>query len=236
MDDYDEYKQWEKALKQGNKIRKRIAKELKGNSVLKILDDITPELYEDDDSDTAHWRYRSGSDDLERHNYLKKELKNMPTKEKNKLLKEYTKNPNTLLKRPLGNLAAVEDVNLYDKNPDKWRLKMDQLDRLRKAQLNIAKGLGSRASAINDNIMRATNKMGGAMFAKPAGLGEQAAGYLKTVAPGFGSKALGIMSNPFAAAMAGMFAPTQMGNSEFLGSPQHQQWLARRGPLSKDWQ
>ena len=229
MDYYDEGTAWEEALKRGNKIRKRIAKELKGNSVLKILHNITPELHEDDDSDTAHWRYRSGSDDLEKHNYLKKQLANMSTKEKNELLKRYAKNPNTLLKRPLGNLAAVEDTNLYDKNPDKWRLKMDQLDRLRKAQLNIA----SRASAINDNIIKATNKMGGAMFAKPTGLGAQAAGYLKTIAPGFGSKALGIMSNPYAATMASLFAPMKNTNQEFLGSPQHQQWLARRGPLAK---
>ena len=91
------------------------------------------------------------------------------------------------------------------------------------------------ADAINDNIRKATTRAG-AMFAKPTTLGEQAAGYLKTVAPGFGSRALGIMSNPWLAAMAGMFAPTKTGNSEFIGSPEHQQWLARKGPLSKDWQ
>ena len=258
----DEEEQWIKAGKQAEKIRKKIEKELKNNKVLKILHDITPELYEDDDSDTARWRYHSGSDDLERHNYLKKELKNMSTKEKNELLKRYAKNPNTLLKRPLSNLAAVEDSNLYNKNPDKWRLKMDQTDRLRQAQLNAlkeamsegygkprqqaVKGWSPRASAMNDNIMKATNRMG-AMFAKPAGLGEQAAGYMKSKYPaamenikGFTkanlmklNKLNPLFANPFAAAIAGMFAPTQMGNSEFIGSPQHQVWLANRGPLAK---
>ena len=47
-------------------------------------------------------------------------------------------------------------------------------------------------------------------------------------------KGLGfLMMNPWLAAMVGMFAPTQMGSSEFIGSPEHQQWLARKGPLAK---
>ena len=88
-----------------------------------------------------------------------------------------------------------------------------------------------KARLANDNIMKATNRMG-AIFAKPTGLGEQAAGYLKTAAPA-APRALRFMANPWLATMAGMFAPTQMGNSEFIGSPEHQQWLARRGPLAK---
>ena len=261
MDDYDEDKQWEKAGKQGNKIRKKITKELKGNKVLKILDDITPELYADDDSDTSRWRYHSGSDDLERHNYLKKELKNMSTKEKNELLKRYAKNPNTLLKRPLSNLAAVEDSNLYNKNPDKWRLKMDQTDRLRQAQLKALQaeldaigkpkqqavnGWGPRISAVNDNIMKATNRMG-AKFAVPTTLGSAAAGYLATKYPaamenikGFTkanlmklNKLNPLFANPWVAALGGIFAPSQIANSEYIGSPEHQVWLANKGPLAK---
>ena len=72
----------------------------------------------------------------------------------------------------------------------------------------------------------------GAPLGKATGLGGQAAGYLKTAAPAI-PRALGFMANPLLAAMAGMFAPTQMGSSEFIGSPEHQQWLARRGPLAK---
>lgn len=102
MDDYDEDKQWEKAGKQGNKIRTNIAKDLKKNPILKILDDITPELYPDDDSDTAHWRYRSGSDDLERHNYLKKELEKMSTAEKQDLMNKY------------GRKSMSKRTNIYD--------------------------------------------------------------------------------------------------------------------------
>ncbi len=92
------------------------------------------------------------------------------------------------------------------------------------------------AKTANDNIRKAIPKP--TMFNKPVGLGGQTAGYLKTVAPGlgFGSRALGILSNPYAAAMSLLFAPMKNTNQEFLGSPQHQQWLARRGPLSKDWQ
>tara|TARA_B100000902_G_scaffold209282_1_gene199208 strand:- start:1633 stop:2079 length:447 start_codon:yes stop_codon:yes gene_type:complete len=104
-----------------------------------------------------------------------------------------------------------------------------------KPRQQAVKGWAPRASAMNDNIMKATNRMG-AMFAKPTTLGEQAAGYLKTALPNFGGKALGFMASPWAASLGGIFAPTQMGNSEFLGSPEHQQWLARKGPLSKDWQ
>ena len=107
----------------------------------------------------------------------------------------------------------------------------------------------------------------GGQFDKP-GLGRQAAGYLKTAVPkafeyigaplaavttageaasnkligpaatSMGSKALGFMANPWLAAMAGMFAPSQMDqnrSAEYEGSPMHQQWLARRGPLAKSY-
>tara|TARA_Y100000361_G_C11034922_1_gene276796 strand:+ start:120 stop:707 length:588 start_codon:yes stop_codon:yes gene_type:complete len=194
MDDYDEDKQWEKAGKQGNKIRTNIAKDLNKNPLLKILDDITPELYPDDDSDTSRWRYHSGSDDLERHNYLKKELKNMSTKEKNALLKRYAKNPNTLLKRPLSNLAA-------------------------------------RTSAINDNIMKATNRMGA-----PLGMAAAAGEAAKMKAA---QKGLGFLMNPYLAALMGLFAPTEMGDGT-LYSPEEmqkmyehrQRELALSGPLA----
>ena len=128
---------------------------------------------------------------------------------------------------------------------------MDQGELLRRAQVNALKeamlesygkprqqavqGWAPKASAINDNIMRATNKMG-AMFAKPTGLGEQAAGYMKTVAPSFGSKALGFFANPWLATIAGLLGPSKMDqdrSAEFIGSPEHQQWLARKGPLAK---
>ncbi len=89
-----------------------------------------------------------------------------------------------------------------------------------------------RKDNINDNIRKATTRAG-TMFAKPTTLGEQAAGYLKTALPNFGGRALGFMASPWAPALGGIFAPTPMGNSEFIGSPEHQQWLARRGPLAK---
>ena len=44
------------------------------------------------------------------------------------------------------------------------------------------------------------------------------------------------MTNPWLAALTGMFTPTGMDqdrSAEFIGSPEHQQWLARRGPLAK---
>tara|TARA_R110001583_G_scaffold65329_5_gene188848 strand:+ start:1792 stop:2247 length:456 start_codon:yes stop_codon:yes gene_type:complete len=93
-----------------------------------------------------------------------------------------------------------------------------------------------KARLANDNIMKATNRMG-AMFAKPTGLGEQAAGYLKTAVPAI-PRALRFVANPWLAAMAGMFAPSQMDqnrSAEYEGSPMHQQWLARRGPLAKNY-
>ena len=91
MDDYDEAEQWEKARKQGNNIRANIAKDLNKSSILKILDDITPDLYPDDDSDTSRWSNRSGEKDLERHSYLKKQLEKMSAKEKQDLMKRYAK-------------------------------------------------------------------------------------------------------------------------------------------------
>ena len=94
------------------------------------------------------------------------------------------------------------------------------------------------AKNVNDNIRKATTRAG-AMFAKPAGLGEQAAGYMKTVAPKVAPKALGFFANPWLATLAGIFGASGMDqdrSAEFLGSPRHQQWLARKGPLSKDWQ
>ena len=129
---------------------------------------------------------------------------------------------------------------------------MDQGELLRRAQINalkeaMASGYGKvppverqgyfnwDAKTANDNIRKATTRAG-AMFAKPTTLGEQAAGYLKTALPNFGGKALGFMASPWAASLGGIFAPTPMGDSEFIGSPEHQQWLARKGPLSKDWQ
>ena len=127
---------------------------------------------------------------------------------------------------------------------------MNQEELLRRAQINalkeaMARGYGKEAPAeitrqsrfktANDNIRKATARAG-AMFAKPTTLGEQAAGYLKTALPNFGGKALGFLASPWAASLGGIFAPTPIHNSEYLGSSPHQQWLARRGPLSKDWQ
>ena len=127
---------------------------------------------------------------------------------------------------------------------------MDQGELLRRAQINALKeamtrGYGKEAprqgyfdwdaKTANDNIRKATTRAG-AMFAKPTTLGEQAAGYLKTALPNFGGKALGFLASPWAASLGGIFAPTPIHNSEYLGSSPHQQWLARRGPLSKDWQ
>ena len=86
--------------------------------------------------------------------------------------------------------------------------------------------------AMDDLIRKATPKGNPAYYkalnAKP-GMKEAAKGLARTAAP----RALGFMANPWLATIAGMFAPTQMGNSEFIGSPEHQQWLARRGPLAK---
>ena len=115
-----------------------------------------------------------------------------------------------------------------------------------KPRQQAVKGWPPRASAMNDNIMKATNRMG-AIFAKPAGLGEQAAGYMKSKYPAAMENIKGVtkanlmklnklnplFANPWLATMAGIFAPTQMGNSEFIGSPEHQVWLANRGPLAK---
>ncbi len=93
------------------------------------------------------------------------------------------------------------------------------------------------AKTVNDNIRKAIPRP--TMFNKPVGLGGQAAGYLKTVAPKVAPKALGFFANPWLATLAGIFGASGMDqdrSAEYMGSPQHQQWLARKGPLSKDWQ
>ena len=102
-------------------------------------------------------------------------------------------------------------------------------------QNQVAQLREAQAKAMNDNIRKATTRAG-AMFAKPTTLGEQAAGYMKTVAPSFGSKALGFFGSPWLATIAGLLGPSKMDqdrSAEFIGSPEHQQWLARKGPLAK---
>tara|TARA_R100000152_G_C6763399_1_gene187811 strand:- start:83 stop:760 length:678 start_codon:yes stop_codon:yes gene_type:complete len=168
------------------------------------------------------------------------------------------------MKKDAANLERA--IKNSKKNPPlKQLLKMEksiQADKLREAQLKAlkaeldaigkpkqqaVKGWGPRISAVNDNIMKATNRMGGAMFAKPVGLGEQAAGYLATKYPaamenikGFTkanlmklNKLNPLFANPWVAALGGIFAPSQIANSEYIGSPEHQVWLANKGPLAK---
>ncbi len=101
-------------------------------------------------------------------------------------------------------------------------------------QNQVAQLREAQAKTMNDNIRKVTTRAG-AMFAKPTTLGEQAAGYMKTAAklPSFSIFRNPMVLHPWAGALGGIFAPTKMGNSEFIGSPEHQQWLARRGPLAK---
>lgn len=215
---YDEAEQWKKAGKQGDKIRALIAKDQKRNPILKILDHITPELHPDDDSETKSWDYRSGSDDLEKHNYLKREAANMSAKERQDLMKRYSK-------------RVFDPRKGLDAGTSRMQFLRQQapLSNLKKVE-----------QAINSRIKTAVPKAFeyiGAPLAAVTTAGEAASNRLiGPAATSMGSKALGFMGNPLLATLAGMFAPTGMDqdrSAEFIGSPEHQQWLARRGPLAK---
>ena len=281
MDDYDEAEQWERAGKQGDKIRALIAKDQKRNPILKILDHITPELHPDDDSETKSWDYRSGSDDLEKHNYLKKEAANMSAKERQDLMKRYSKrvfDPKEGLdagtsrmqflrqQAPLSNLKKVEQAinsrikpgplqtgtNIHD-DWDKWsktgvapweneafkeRMEAKQLRKLMEAGGQFDKpGLGRQAAGYLKTAVPKAFEYIGAPLAAVTTAGEAASNKLiGPAATRMGSKALGFMGNPWLATLAGMFTPTGMDqdrSAEYIGSPHHQQWLARRGPLAK---
>ena len=155
---------------------------------------------------------------------------------------------NSKKKPPLKQLLKKEKSMQADKLREaQLKALKAELDAIGKPKQQAVKGWGPRISAVNDNIMKATNRMGGAMFAKPVGLGEQAAGYLATKYPaamenikGFTkanlmklNKLNPLFANPWVAALGGIFAPSQIANSEYIGSPEHQVWLANKGPLAK---
>ncbi len=89
-----------------------------------------------------------------------------------------------------------------------------------------------KARLAMDDLIRKTNTRGAPVYSTPPGMKEATKGFARTAAP----RALRFMANPWLAAMAGMFAPSTVEAPEFINSPEYQQWMARKGPLSKDWQ
>tara|TARA_R110000765_G_scaffold11361_1_gene35964 strand:+ start:5272 stop:5922 length:651 start_codon:yes stop_codon:yes gene_type:complete len=193
------------------KVFRAIQKTYDDNKALRILNELVGDLEMDDDSDTSYYDRRSGSADLRRQGALQEQLANMSESDKKEMYKAYAKHQ-------IAEKAYIDKYRLGKSGPP---------------------GLGRQAAGYLKTAVPKAFEYIGAPLAAVTTAGEAASNKLiGPAATSMGSKALGFMANPWLAAMAGMFAPSQMDqnrSAEYEGSPMHQQWLARRGPLAKSY-
>ena len=118
------------------------------------------------------------------------------------------------------------DFGDFETEEDFLKMKKNaaNLERAIKNSKKLASPLKQLAE--KENAKKAIMKIGAPLGAAAA-VGEAAK--MKAAQKGLGF----LMMNPWLAAMLGILTPMRNTNQEYIGSPHHQQWLARKGPLAK---